>query len=327
MISKRKAMMSKRWILALLLGGCSIAAVAQGVPPSDRLTARELFFVPAARVASAKPGPARTNPAPQKAVPVELAKKIEKQKAPPAEMASRESEAQMLRAGYLPADLKPLGLRYTIVKRVGSSAQEVPADTVFRSGDRIQVAVETNEDGYLYIIARGSSGAWKPLFPSEDVSGGSNFIKAGKVATIPSGYVFTFDEQPGEEQLFVVFSRQPEPSLESLIYDLGTSTPTKPRPVPAGEPQRQEPAQDMPKTLLASNRVEIKDDVVGNMRRAYARDLIVEKVQGPAPASNYGAVRPTSASYEPTMMNAEYVVNPSGKLDARVVADVTLAHK
>jgi hypothetical protein len=320
-------MMSKGWMLALLLGGLSVAVAAQGLPPNERLTARELFFVPAARQAVAKTAPAKTSPIAQKAVPVELARKIEKQKAPPAEIAVKQSEAQMLRAGYLPVDLKPLGLRYTIIKRVGSSAQEVPVDTVFRSGDRIQVAVETNEDGFLYIIARGSSGAWKPLFPSEEVAGGSNFIRGGKVATVPAGYVFTFDEQAGEEELFVVFSRQPEPSLESLIYDLGTSTPARPRPQPAAEPQPQRPLNDIPKTLLASNRVEIRDDVVGNMRRVYARDLIVEKVTGPAPSSNYGAVRPTNASYEPSMSNAEYVVNPSGKMDARVVADVSLVHQ
>lgn len=326
--------MSTRFRLTIMLAAIAGLAIAQGLPPQDRLTARELFFVPAAKQAilakastPSRPGPASR---PVRVPPAEVAQKIEKQKAPPAEMAKSQSESQILRAGYLPADLKPLGLRYTIVKRVGSNAEEVPVDTVFRSGDRIQVAVEANESGYLYIIARGSSGAWKPLFPSPDVEGGKNFIPAGKVTTIPAGYVFTFDEQAGEEKLFIVFSRKPEPSLESLIYDLGTG---KGSTAPAKEPKpstvtEQEPASEpQPKILLASNRVEIRDDVVGNMRRVYARDLIVEKVQAAPGASSYSAPRPLNASYEPTMQNAAYVVNPSSSADARLVADLTLVHK
>lgn len=319
--------MTKRWILPLMLAVAASAAVAQGLPPEDRLTARELFFVPAAKSTMARANsPART-PRPAKAVPVEVARKMEKLKAPPAEMARTRSEAQILQAGYMPETLKPLGLRYTIIKRVGSNAEEVPASTVFRSGDRIQVAVEANEDGYLYIIARGSSGAWKPLFPSPETEGGSNFISAGKAAIVPSGFVFTFDEQAGEEKLFVVFSRKPEPSLESLIYDLGSgaSKPSTAKPGLAGNPDSG--GESASKTLLASNRIDIRDDVVGNLRRVYARDLIVEKVQSAPEPSGYGGARPLNSSYEPTMRNADYIVNPSSSTDARVVADVTLVHK
>ncbi len=326
--------MSTRLRLTLMLAGLTGLVIAQGLPPGERLTARELFFVPAAKQATmaranvpSRPGPVT---APKRQAPVEVARKIEKQKAPPAEMAKTQNESQLLRAGYLPADLKPLGLRYTIIKRVGGNAEEVPVDTVFRSGDRIQVAVEANEPGYLYIVARGSSGAWKPLFPSAEVDGGKNHIAAGKVTTIPAGHVFTFDEQAGEEKLFVVFSRKPEPSLESLIYDLGTgkgtSAPTgDPRPSKVKEPETSD--EGAPKVLLASNQVEIRDDVVGNMRRVYARDLIVEKVQATPGASSYSAPRPLNANYEPSMQNAAYVVNPSSSADARVVADVTLVHK
>ncbi|MCW5965129.1 MAG: DUF4384 domain-containing protein [Bryobacterales bacterium] len=325
--------MSTRLRLTLMLAGVAGLAIAQGLPPGERLTARELFFVPAAKQTLARadttrrPGPPS---APKHTAPVEVAQKIEKQKAPPAEMAKTQNETQLLRAGYLPADLKPLGLRYTIIKRVGGNAEEVPVDTVFRSGDRIQVAVEANEAGYLYIIARGSSGAWKPLFPSAEAEGGKNYIPAGKVTTIPAGYVFTFDDQAGEEKLFVVFSRKPEPSLESLIYDLGTgkgntAPASAPKPSKVTDP---EPADEgAPKVLLASNRVDIRDDVVGNMRRVYARDLIVEKVQTGPGASSYSAPRPLNASYEPSMQNAAYVVNPSSSADARVVADVSLVHK
>lgn len=317
--------MTKRWILSLMLAVAASAAMAQ-VPPEDRLTARELFFVPAAKSTMARANAPRTQKS-AVAVPVEVARKMEKQKAPPAELVRTRSEAQILQAGYMPETLKPLGLRYTIIKRVGSNAEEVPASTVFRSGDRIQVAVEANEDGYLYIIARGSSGAWKPLFPSPETEGGSNFITAGKAAIVPSGFVFTFDDQAGEEKLFVVFSRKPEPSLESLIYDLGTKSNTPAAPKPGLTNNQDSEPFSAPKTLLASNRIDIRDDVVGNLRRVYARDLIVEKVQNAPEPSSYSGARPLNASYTPTMRNADYIVNPSSSSDARVVADVTLVHK
>jgi hypothetical protein len=323
--------MKRSGFLALLVvAGATLGAAQQSAP--ERLTARELFFVPAAnqQIASAKTArPSQARPsAPAKAIPLEVAQSIEKKrKAPPAEMLKNRTEGQIVQAGYLPVDLKPLGMRYTLIKRVGSSAQEVPVDTAFRSGDRIQVAVETNESGYLYIIARGSSGAWRPLFPSPEVEGGNNHIAANKVTTVPSGYVFTFDEQAGEEKLFLVFSRQPEPNLEKLIYDLGTR-PTPAKPNTQAKPVKSEPQPaEEPKVLLAMNKVEIRDDVVGNLRRVYARDLVVEKVAENVDASGYGAVRPLSASYEPDMSVATYVVNPSNSKDARVVADLSLIHR
>ncbi len=322
--------MNRSFFLALLVtAGVTLAAGQR--PASERLTARELFFVPAAKQQTASAKPVHSNHAksavPALSVPVEVAKSIEKKRmAPPAEMARTRTEGQLVQAGYLPVDLNPLGMRYTLIKRVGSSAQEVPVDTSFRSGDRIQVAVETNESGYLYIIARGSSGAWRPLFPSAEVGGGSNRIEANTVTTVPSGYVFTFDEQAGEEKLFLVFSRQPEPSLENLIYDLGT----KPAPsaAPKASPAKTTPEFGSgPKVLLAVNDMNIRDDVVGSLRRAYARDLVVEKVADDPGSSGYGAVRPLNASYTPDMKIATYVVNPSNAKDARVVADLALIHR
>lgn len=321
--------MNRSFFLALLLTAGVTLAVGQS-PAPERLTARELFFVPAAKQQTASAKPARTHRAkpgaPALTIPVEVAKSIEKKSvAPPAAMARTRTEGQLVQAGYLPTDLNPLGMRYTLIKRVGSSAQEVPVDTAFRSGDRIQVAVETNESGYLYIIARGSSGAWRPLFPSAEVGGGSNRIEANTVTTVPSGYVFTFDEQAGEEKLFLVFSRKPEPSLENLIYDLGT----KPSPnAPKASPVKTEPEFGSgPKVLLAVNEMNIRDDVVGSLRRAYARDLVVEKVADDSGSSGYGAVRPLNASYTPDMKIATYVVNPSNAKDARVVADLALVHR
>jgi hypothetical protein len=226
---------------------------------------------------------------------------------PPASSPSRTpSGDQVVPASYGNQPVYPLGLRYSILKREGGESTEVTPGAVFRSGDRIRLRVEANSDGYLYIVHRGSSGVWKPLFPSSEVAGGSNKIEKGKSYEIPSGYVFTFDEQPGEEKLFIVLSRRTESDLEGLIYSL------------SGSPKPAEPAQSpQGKVMLAQNMVNISDGVVNQMRKVYARDLIIERVDETTPA----------AASAPAKEKAVYVVNPARSGDSRVVADVTLTHK
>ena len=100
------------------------------------------------------------------------------------------------------------------------------------------------------IAARAAFG--KSLFPSAEIEGGDNRVERGRRYEIPSGYTFTFDEQPGAEKLFIVLSRRPEPDLERLIYSLGQRRPA--------EDTRPEPA---PKVLLAQSTIRIDDALIG----------------------------------------------------------------
>jgi hypothetical protein len=273
-----------------------------------RLSAREIFYsAPAEAPPAKKAAPKAVAPAKKKAE-VEVAQtKPVTAPPPPAGSPSRmPSGAQVIPASYGNEPVYPLGLRYSILKREGAESTEVAPGAVFRSGDRIRLRVEANADGFLYIVHRGSSGVWKPLFPSSEVAGGSNRIEKGKSYEIPAGYVFTFDEQPGEEKLFIVLSRRPESDLDGLIYSLsGSQKPAE----PARPPQSKE--------LLAQNMVNIRDGVVDRLREVYARDLIIEKVDETTPA----------VASAPPREKAVYVVNPARSSDSRVVADVTLTHK
>jgi hypothetical protein len=202
---------------------------------------------------------------------------------------------------YSPSTEKPLGLRYSFLRNAGGDEyREVDPDTVFHSGDRIRVAVQSNGEGYLYIVMKGASGTWKVLFPSAEVADGSNRVAAGRQTLIPPPPDrFAFDEQAGEERLFIVLSRQPEPSLEKLIYSLGSASPT------ANEP---------PKQLLSTSLAPVDDALVGRLRnQVYARDLIFEKVDDATPGDK--------------KEKAVYVVNPTGSPESRLVADVTLKHR
>ena len=202
---------------------------------------------------------------------------------------------------YSPSTEKPLGLRYSFLRNAGGDEyREVDPDTVFHSGDRIRVAVQSNGEGYLYIVMKGASGTWKVLFPSAGIADGSNRVAAGRQTLIPPPPDrFAFDEQAGEERLFIVLSRQPEPSLEKLIYSLGSASPT------ANEP---------PKQLLSTSLAPVDDALVGRLRnQVYARDLIFEKVDDATPGDK--------------KEKAVYVVNPTGSPESRLVADVTLKHR
>ena len=290
-----------RAIWLRLVAGCGLAVSAWAQENVGKLTARELFYSPVDTAAPAthkadkpaiKPKPARHKSAP-------AVEETASGRAPATPAPTSNQSAPVMTAAYRPQGPRPaLGLRYTILKKSGDQPVEVGSGTVFHAGDRIRLAVEANDDGYLYVVNQGSSGTWKLLFPSAEIKDGDNRIQKRVRYEIPSGYTFTFDEQSGEEKLFIVLSRQPEPDLERLIYSLGN-------------PAKDKPAVETPKMLLAS--AAFGDDVIGRLRNTYARDLIVEKVD--------------DEQAGPKQEKAVYAVNPTGSADSRVVADVTLKHQ
>jgi hypothetical protein len=199
-----------------------------------------------------------------------------------------------------PASGQPLGLKYTLLKSGGGSPQQIPTTTTFHAGDKIRFSVQANSPGYLYIISQGSSGTWKPMFPSREIAGGSNRIEALQTYTMPPRSNLVFDEQSGTERIFIVLSREPEPDLEKLIYSL------------QGKPQTAGTAE-APKDPVLIVASAIDDSMVGRLRTTYSRDLVVEPVTDDTP----GDRRET----------ATYVVNPTGSAESRVVADISLVHQ
>jgi len=292
-----------RAIWLCLLAGCGLAASAWAQQSGDKLTARELFYsaVDTPAPASHKPEKPAPKPKPARHKSAPAVEEAASGRGPASSVAAQ--PVPVMNTAYRPQGPRPaLGLRYTILKKSGDQPVEVGPSTVFHAGDRIRLAVEANDGGYLYVVNQGSSGTWKLLFPSPEIKDGDNHIQKRVRYEIPSGYTFTFDEQPGEEKLFIVLSRQPEPDLEGLIYSLGN---------PAGNPTKDKPAVEKPQMLLAS--AAFGDDVIGKLRNTYARDLIVEKVD--------------DEQAGPKQEKAVYAVNPSGSADSRVVADVTLKHQ
>ncbi|HEU0120611.1 MAG TPA: DUF4384 domain-containing protein [Bryobacteraceae bacterium] len=287
------------------------------------LTPRELFFAAPAIKAKAAVQPVRPSaPASKKQAPVEIAKAKppsppkQEERAPlaaPPPMPSSVRIPEVIPAAYVSSN-PPLGLRYSLLLSRGTEPyREVEAGSVFQSGDRLKITVESNDEAYLYVIARGSSGMWKVLFPVNEVASGDNLIQPFRRYEVPNGGRFYFDEQAGEEKLFLVLSRKPEKDFEDLIYTVNqpAHAPTSPAsaPRPAARPQ---------KTFQMAGLIRpIDDALVGKVRNELmARDLVFEKVDDTK-----------TAAAAPQKETAVYVVNKNAGPDGKVIVDLKLEHK
>lgn len=270
-----------------------------------RLTAREIFYAaqaPPPTAAAAKPKPVVA------AVPKKAKEAVEQ--ATTRMPASGPAEVPVRLAADTVSSGAGLAMRWSITQVMpDGNKKEVPTTKAFKSGDRINVRVEVNDFGYLYILSRGSSGKWSPLFPSPKIAGGDNRVGPNLPYVIPSGFVFKFDDQPGEEKLFIVFSRKPEPDFDGLIYKVAPERTN----LPMAKPN--DPIRPAPGILLAQNSP-IGDPFVDRVRVMYARDLIVEKVEGEVKTSSLG----------PRFEHAAYVASKRAD-EPRVSAEVTLTHK
>jgi hypothetical protein len=134
----------------------------------------------------------------------------------------------------------PIGLGYSLYMRdSGGDPVRVDPSRIFRAGDRIRISLETNTDGYLYVFHTENNGQPEMLYPDAKLDEGDNFVEAHVPYEIPwSGEVtdnlrwFVFDQNPANERLYIVVSREPLPGVptnEQLIsYCRGNQCPWRP---------------------------------------------------------------------------------------------------
>lgn len=86
----------------------------------------------------------------------------------------------------------------------------------FKQGDRIRVLLETNADGYLYIFNTTDGGQPVLIYPAPELDEAGNYIQAHVPFEIPSSVApeerlrwFAFDQNPGTERIYFVFTREP----------------------------------------------------------------------------------------------------------------------
>ena len=265
--------------------------------------ARELFYTPVpVPVEAAKPADPPKPAEVARPVTPAKPKQAAKAKTPPPPPKADTPADHTLQASV------PLGLRYAVLRRDGANYKEVDPETAFRAGDRIRLQVDSNTSGYLYVVMQGSSGNWQLLFPTPEISGGSNHVNKGQSMQVPPGNSgqFVFDETAGTEKIFLVLTRQPEQDLDKLIYSMQ-------------QPPATEAAKDPGATRVMVAKATVSDDVINRLRSdVQSRDLIFEKVDTDDDLPKVSGVRAE---------NAAYVVNKSTAPDARLVVDVALRHR
>jgi len=304
---------------AFLIPLCAAAALvssaaAQNSPkPPEQLGARDMFYHPvqeetASAAAPHKAVPPNKGKSSTKAPPTEVAttardKAPERPPVPTTQTQTPADGGRIIRTSApAPTEGPALGLRYTLLQKNA----EVATDTVFHTGDQIQLRIETNQPAYLYIVSQGSSGTWKVQVPSADVPD-STHMEAMRPYFFPSkDQAFGFTDPKGAEKLFVIASREPVADIQDQIYGL-QGKPTK-----AAQPAP--PPQHQPSVIQA--RLDIPDDKISQMRQLYSRDLIIEKVNPD-----------TTGDKVEKKEFAMYVVNPTGSPKSRLVADISLEHQ
>jgi hypothetical protein len=190
---------------------------------------------------------------------------------------------------------------------------EVAPDTNFQPGDRLRLSLQFSDNGYLYIINRGSSGTWTQLFPSPDLPNATNAVVPGVTYSVPQDRNFVVSNPAGEEKLFVILSRTPELDIQSLTMDMSRRESGRSSPQAPAKQEPSVPAHQPLPTTVAENLPPINDAMVDRMRNVYARDLIIEKVDEQTPGAR--------------KENAVYAVNPGDGNDTRVVLDAQIKHK
>ena len=110
------------------------------------------------------------------------------------------------------------GMRVLILKSEGGSFVPVDPARVFKPGDEIRVAFESNFDGYVYVINVSPAGAKRVIFPGTQASNSSNVIRARQRVELPATS-FIFDKETGTEILQVIMSREPIAVLDTAVRD------------------------------------------------------------------------------------------------------------
>jgi LysM repeat protein len=115
-----------------------------------------------------------------------------------------------------------LGILVTVEKQDKEcGVTEVPLSHTFRAGDRFQVRVAANVDGYLYIYNQAPNGDLRPVLPRE--GGKPQRVRQFREYMLPGDGWFRFDSEKGSEELMVLVSLQPLTGLDRDLVAEGVA--------------------------------------------------------------------------------------------------------
>ena len=96
----------------------------------------------------------------------------------------------------------------------------LPGEILFEKDDQVRLHVGSAQDGHLYVFNEGPPGGDRlpplnVLFPSPTANTGSSRVSSGQTIDIPRESWLRFDQQEGTEKLWLVWSVNSLPDLES----------------------------------------------------------------------------------------------------------------
>jgi uncharacterized protein DUF4384 len=146
------------------------------------------------------------------------------------------------KAGPKPAPAKPksggpitrspmlaplLGFEWRLLRlKADNTQEEVNPNSVFKSGERLRLAIKVNQDGYLYVIYQAEGEAARVVFPDAKDNDGQNYIKKELETRVPSYCPDSatpkdcwWDVSPpaGSENITMIFSRAPVPDIVKSV--------------------------------------------------------------------------------------------------------------
>jgi Domain of unknown function (DUF4384) len=270
----------KKLILLFVVVTCFVA----NAKPQEALTPRDAFWS-ASDLRDIAPNPAVPNkdqpitteklsPAPTSKIQEKTVKIVEHSKGAsrkgptstpsnPKLLASKGYGAEPHLVKFSSQAQKPLGLRYALLKvgEAGEVSEALP-ETIFHSGDKVKISLMANQLGFIYIIQQGSSGSWRPLFPAQGDLPASNRVEAGRIYEVPAGKSFQFNQQTGNERLFILLSRQVVTDLDRFIFTLQQEKKDPATPAssaPTQEEARNRISDDLVQSLKSRDLMEVQD--------------------------------------------------------------------
>ncbi len=90
-------------------------------------------------------------------------------------------------------------------------------EMIFPPGYGIRLIISSAQEGWLYLVNEGPEGGLNLLFPTPATNAGSARLAANREIQAPPGDAWLmFDEQQGEEKLWIVWSREAVAELEAV---------------------------------------------------------------------------------------------------------------
>jgi hypothetical protein len=107
-------------------------------------------------------------------------------------------------------------IRYNILREEPEGTYlTVDVDTTFQASDRVRLALEPRDNGYLYVLTRDPSGNVRILFPPDGTAETARVEKMARYL-VPATGAFTF-EKPIDHRVTILFSQKRLTDVLSLV--------------------------------------------------------------------------------------------------------------